>query len=69
VIHMLQLPTRGASFATKSRGPWKLIYYEAYTEREDAEGRERFYVALQGEGQARNALSGSGRPHEQRASD
>ena len=32
--------TRGASFATKSRGPWKLIYYEAYTEREDAEGRE-----------------------------
>jgi len=34
--------TRGASFATKSRGPWKLIYYEAYTEREDAEGREKF---------------------------
>src|SRR4030095_14760689 len=33
--------TRGASFATKSRGPWKLIYYEAYTEREDAEGREK----------------------------
>ena len=33
---------RGASFATKSRGPWKLIYYEAYTEREDAEGRETF---------------------------
>jgi putative endonuclease len=28
----------GESFATKSRGPWKLIYYEAYTEREDAEG-------------------------------
>jgi len=33
---------RGASFATKSRGPWKLIYYEAYTEHEDAEGREKF---------------------------
>jgi len=33
---------RGASFATKARGPWKLIYYEAYTEREDAEGREKF---------------------------
>ena len=30
------------SVATKSRGPWKLIYYEAYTEREDAEGREKF---------------------------
>jgi putative endonuclease len=33
---------RRASFATKSRGPWKLIYYEAYTERDDAEGREKF---------------------------
>ncbi len=33
---------RGASFATRYRGPWKLIYYEAYTEREDAEGRERY---------------------------
>ena len=33
---------RGASFATKSRGPWNLIYYEAYTEHEDAEGREKF---------------------------
>jgi putative endonuclease len=32
----------GDSFATSHRGPWKLIYYEAYTEREDAEGRERF---------------------------
>ena len=26
----------------QSRGPWKLIYYEAYTEREDAEGREKY---------------------------
>jgi len=32
----------GESFATSRRGPWKLIYYEAYTEREDAEGREKF---------------------------
>ena len=30
----------GESLATKSRGPWKLIYYEAYSQREDAEGRE-----------------------------
>jgi hypothetical protein len=28
----------GESFARKSRGSWKLIYYEAYTEQEDAEG-------------------------------
>jgi putative endonuclease len=33
---------QGASFATKHRGPWKLIYYEAYIERADAEGRERY---------------------------
>jgi putative endonuclease len=34
--------TRGSSFATKSRGPWKLIYYEASTVVEDAKGREQF---------------------------
>jgi putative endonuclease len=33
---------QGASVATRHRGPWKLIYYEAYTERRDAEGRERY---------------------------
>jgi putative endonuclease len=31
-----------ASVATTHRQPWKLIYYEAYTERADAEGRERY---------------------------
>ena len=30
------------SFATSYRGPWKLIYYEAYLNRDDAEGRERY---------------------------
>ena len=29
---------QGTSFATKDRGPWKLIYYEAYADRQDAEG-------------------------------
>jgi len=32
----------GAAFATSYRGPWKLIYYEAYLERDDACGRERY---------------------------
>ena len=32
---------KGASFATSYRGPWRLVYYEAYTGRLDAEGRER----------------------------
>ena len=32
----------GLSKATSFRSPWKLIYYEAYLERTDAQGRERF---------------------------
>ena len=32
----------GAAFATSHRGPWKLIYYEAYLEQVDALGRERY---------------------------
>ena len=28
--------------ATSHRGPWKLIYYEAYPNQEDALGRERY---------------------------
>jgi putative endonuclease len=33
---------RGDSLATSHRGPWKLIYYEAYIEQADAIGRERY---------------------------
>ena len=32
----------GVSVSTKSRCPWRLIYYEAYLLKTDAEGRERF---------------------------
>jgi putative endonuclease len=32
----------GLAFATSHRGPWKLIYYEAYIEEVDASGRERY---------------------------
>ena len=32
----------GESKSTANRGPWQLIYYEAYRMRQDAEGRERF---------------------------
>jgi len=32
----------GNSFATSYRGPWRLIYYEAYLEEKDALGRERY---------------------------
>jgi putative endonuclease len=33
---------QGAAFATSFRGPWRLIYYEAYVEENDALGRERY---------------------------
>jgi putative endonuclease len=33
---------QGLAFATSFRGPWRLIYYEAYVEQEDALGREQF---------------------------
>ena len=32
----------GKSFATSYRGPWRLIYYEAYLDEADALGREKF---------------------------
>lgn len=32
----------GKSFATSYRGPWRLIYYEAYLEEADAVGREEY---------------------------
>lgn len=32
----------GESFATSFRGPWRLIYYEAYLDESDALGREEF---------------------------
>ena len=58
---------RGASFAAKSRGPWKLIYYEAYTEREDAEGREKFLKSGAGRrflrAQLRHYLAKKASPH------
>ena len=34
--------SRGNSFATSHRAPWKLIYYEAYLEQTDALGREKY---------------------------
>lgn len=38
----LRQHSRGDSFATSYRAPWKLIYYEAYLEQADALGRERY---------------------------
>ena len=32
----------GEAFATSYRGPWRLIYYEAYLDEQDALGREEY---------------------------
>lgn len=44
----------GAARATSHRGPWRLVYYEAYLEKDDALGREEFLK------------SGAGRKHLER---
>ena len=47
----------GKAFATSYRGPWKLIYYEAYGERADAEGRELFLKSGSGRRYLRKQLA------------
>ena len=51
---------QGSAFATSYRGPWKLIYYEAYLEQADALGRERYLKSGAGrkflKSQLRNSL-------------
>ena len=47
----------GAAFATSYRGPWKLIYYEAYLERDDARGRERYLKSGNGRRLLKSQLS------------
>jgi putative endonuclease len=39
-----RLPTHNKRqvVSTKDKAPWKLIYYEAYLEKKDATGREKF---------------------------
>ncbi|MBI2640142.1 MAG: GIY-YIG nuclease family protein [Candidatus Sungbacteria bacterium] len=39
----ISMHNKGLSFATKTRIPLKLIYYEAFPNREGAENRERFF--------------------------
>ena len=46
----------GKAFATSYRGPWRLIYYEAYLEEADALGRERYLKSGGGRRFLRNQL-------------
>ncbi|HXR49035.1 MAG TPA: GIY-YIG nuclease family protein [Candidatus Limnocylindrales bacterium] len=46
----------GKAFATSYRGPWRLIYYEAYLEEEDALRREQYLKSGGGRKLLRNQL-------------
>jgi putative endonuclease len=46
----------GKAFATSHRRPWRLIYYEAYLEEEDALGREKFLKSGSGRRFLKNQL-------------
>jgi putative endonuclease len=47
----------GKSSATAHRGPWQLIYYEAYLDQRDALGREKFLKSGAGRQFLRKQLS------------
>ena len=38
----MQRHNQGRNISTKSGRPWKLIYYEAYLDKRDSIGREKF---------------------------
>jgi len=46
----------GRSRATQSRGPWRLIYYEASANLQDAQARERYLKSGMGKRYVRNRL-------------
>lgn len=46
----------GKSTYTKSRGPWKLIYYEASLNKEDARSRELYLKSGMGKRYIKNRL-------------
>jgi putative endonuclease len=53
----LQDHNSGQSKSTKSRVHFKLIYYEAYIDKRDAEGRERFLKSGLGRNYIKKQLS------------
>ena len=46
----------GKAFAMSYRGPWRLIYYEAYLDEEDALGREQYLKSGSGRRFLKNQL-------------
>ena len=54
----LKQHNEGLSTWTKSRGPWKLVYYEARLEQNDARSRERYLKTGMGKRYLKNRLRG-----------
>ena len=58
----IQEHKQGLAFATSFRSPWRLIYYEAYLNQNDALGRERYLKSGSGrrffKAQLRHYLAG-----------
>jgi len=48
IIQRLKEHNQGLNFSTKSDKPWKLIYYEACLNENDAKRRERYFKTSQG---------------------
>ena len=48
----------GESASTKHRRPFKLIFYEAYMDKEDAKKRERYFKTAKGKTTLRQMLKG-----------
>lgn len=44
----LEEHNQGLSFATKSKRPWRIIYYEACLDENDAKRREEYFKTTQG---------------------
>jgi putative endonuclease len=59
----MQQHSEANSFATSYRGPWTLIYYEAYLEQADALGRERYLKSGAGRRFLRSQLKNYLRKH------
>lgn len=50
---------KGQNFSTKNRGPFKILYYEACWDRDDAEAREKFLKSGSGKKFLKNRLKRS----------
>ena len=48
--------SEGKSFSTRNKGPWKLVYYEAFAAEKDARVREKYLKTAWGKRYLKNRL-------------